>query len=295
MKKITTLIVAVMLTAILIGCGKQEVETDVNKSNESSAANIDTVNTETAKFILDTTDIDGNRVTMDDFADAKLIMINFWEPWCGPCVREMPDLEKLYEEYSDEGFMILGIYSTADMEKEVGEVLESCGTTYPILNYDDSMKGFITDYVPTTIFIDGQGNVLTNEPIVGGQSYDDWKQIIDKMGMSSAGGDQSSKENELGEGKMQFAFEVVDGDGNVTNFIINTDKKTVGEALVDIGLISGEDSEFGLYVKTVNGITADYDVDKTYWAFYVDGEYASAGVDQTDVTDGSTYSFKVEK
>lgn len=50
-----------------------------------------------------------------------------------------------------------------------------------------------------------------------------------------------------------------------------------------------------LYVKTVNGITADYDTDQTYWAFYVNGEYASTGVDSTPVNEGDTYEFKVEK
>ena len=49
------------------------------------------------------------------------------------------------------------------------------------------------------------------------------------------------------------------------------------------------------YVKEVNGIIADYDVDGTYWAFYIDGEYASAGVDSTEITEGSIYMFKVEK
>ncbi|MCQ2549229.1 MAG: DUF4430 domain-containing protein [Lachnospiraceae bacterium] len=97
------------------------------------------------------------------------------------------------------------------------------------------------------------------------------------------------------EGTLSFILEVVDGDGNTTNFTINTTKATVGEALLDEGLIEGEEGEYGLYVKTVNGVTADYDVDQTYWAFYIDGEYASTGVDQTDVVDGSTYSFKVEK
>lgn len=96
-------------------------------------------------------------------------------------------------------------------------------------------------------------------------------------------------------GEVSFTFEVVDGEGNTDTFEISTDKKTVGEALLDENLIDGEDSEYGLYVKTVNGITADYDVDQTYWAFYIDGEYATTGVDTTDVVDGSTYSFKVEK
>lgn len=92
-----------------------------------------------------------------------------------------------------------------------------------------------------------------------------------------------------------FIFEVVDKDGNLETFDITTDQATVGEALLEEGLIVGEDGPYGLYVTEVNGIVADYDVDQTYWAFYIDGEYASSGVDTTDVTDGSTYSFKVEK
>ena len=100
---------------------------------------------------------------------------------------------------------------------------------------------------------------------------------------------------ELGEGKTEFLFSVTDLDGKETSFKIHTDKKTVGEALLELNLISGDEGPYGLYVKTVNGITADYDVDQTYWAFYVNGAYASAGVDATDIEEGATYSFKVEK
>ena len=105
----------------------------------------------------------------------------------------------------------------------------------------------------------------------------------------------ATTEQVLGEGQTQFMFTVVDKDGNATNFEIHTDKETVGDALLEVELIAGEESEYGLFVKTVNGITADYDVDQTYWAFYVNDEYASSGVDTTAIEDGKTYSFKVEK
>ena len=95
--------------------------------------------------------------------------------------------------------------------------------------------------------------------------------------------------------EQSFTFEVVDKDGNIETFSITTDKTTVGEALLEEGLIVGENGQYGLYVTEVNGIVADYNVDGTYWAFYVDGAYASSGVDTTDIVDGSTYSFKVEK
>lgn len=99
----------------------------------------------------------------------------------------------------------------------------------------------------------------------------------------------------LGEGNIKFTLAVVDQDGNETDFQILTDKETVGEALLDVDLIAGDESEYGLYVKTVNGVTADYDKDQTYWAFYVNGEYANTGVDSTPVEDGAVYSFRIEK
>lgn len=99
----------------------------------------------------------------------------------------------------------------------------------------------------------------------------------------------------LGDGSVKITVIVVDVDGNETNFVVNTDKETVGDALLEQNLIEGEDGDYGLYVKTVNGITADYDTDQTYWAFYVNGEYASTGVDSTPVNEGDTYEFKVEK
>lgn len=99
---------------------------------------------------------------------------------------------------------------------------------------------------------------------------------------------------QLGEGSTTFLFTVVDQDGNETPFEIHTDKDTVGAALLELELIDGEEGEYGLYVKTVNGITADYDKDGTYWAFYINGEYASTGVDATAITEGESYSFKVE-
>ncbi len=98
----------------------------------------------------------------------------------------------------------------------------------------------------------------------------------------------------LGEGDTSFQFEVTGSDGKLTTFIINTNEKTVGAALIELGLIAGDDSDLGIYVKTVNGETVDFDDDGKYWAFYIDGEYAMSGVDSTDIVETSTYAFKVE-
>ena len=99
----------------------------------------------------------------------------------------------------------------------------------------------------------------------------------------------------MGEGETMFLFNVVDPEGKESHFEIHTDEKTVGAALLSLGLIAGEDSDYGLYVKTVNGETADYDTDGTYWGFYINGEYAMTGVDATTLEAGATYAFRVEK
>ena len=99
----------------------------------------------------------------------------------------------------------------------------------------------------------------------------------------------------LGTGSTEFGLTVTDQEGGETRFEIHTDKETVGDALLELGLIAGDEGEYGLYVKTVNGITVDYDTDGAYWAFYINGEYASSGVDSTDITEGDSYSLKVEQ
>ncbi len=103
-----------------------------------------------------------------------------------------------------------------------------------------------------------------------------------------------SEDNVIGKGETSFNLTVTDADGNETEFTVNTDKKTVGDALIELDFISGDEGQYGLYVKTVNGITVDYDKDGKYWAFYVDGEYAMAGVDTTEIDENVTYAFKVE-
>ena len=102
------------------------------------------------------------------------------------------------------------------------------------------------------------------------------------------------KDKEFGSGAKTVAVEVAAGEESVV-FTVKTDKDTVGAALIENGLIAGEEGAYGLYVKVVNGITADYDIDGSYWSFYVNGEYAMAGVDTTTIEEGATYKLEYTK
>lgn len=104
----------------------------------------------------------------------------------------------------------------------------------------------------------------------------------------------SSNQQEVQE--KSFTFEVTELDGTKKEFQVKYDtEKSVGEALVNEELISGEVGQYGLMVDTVNGQKYDYNEDGAYWAFYINGEYAMTGVDATEITDGTVYSFVATK
>ena len=103
-----------------------------------------------------------------------------------------------------------------------------------------------------------------------------------------------TEDRTFGEGAKTVVVEVKAQDRSVT-FTVKTDKDTVGAALMEHGLIDGEEGPYGLYVKAVNGMKADYDTDKRYWAFYVNGEISMTGVDTTEITEGATYQMIYSK
>lgn len=99
----------------------------------------------------------------------------------------------------------------------------------------------------------------------------------------------------VGEGDTTFPLTVVFPDGKTAAYEVRTDEETVGAALLACELIAGDESEYGLYIKTVAGTTLDYDADGMYWAFYENDAYAAAGVDTTAIVEGTTYSLRASK
>ena len=180
MKQLLNLLLVGILLLCLCGCGaKQPAAAPEHASTPEASAEPETVPeaSETPEpspevqepeeiagyepdFRFSTTDRDGGAYDESIFAGQTLTMINFWEPWCGPCVGEMPDLEKLYQTYRDRGFLILGVYATPGMEEDVDAVLEQTGASYPILHYTEAFDAFETGFVPTTLFVDGEGHIL---------------------------------------------------------------------------------------------------------------------------------------
>lgn len=98
----------------------------------------------------------------------------------------------------------------------------------------------------------------------------------------------------LGEGDTSIDVKVEAGEKAIT-VTINTDAENLEDALVGVNLVEGEEGAYGLYIKTVNGILADYDVDQSYWAMYKDGEYLTTGANETVITSGDSFELVYTK
>jgi hypothetical protein len=101
-------------------------------------------------------------------------------------------------------------------------------------------------------------------------------------------------DKEFGEGTKTIQVEVKVEEQSVT-FTIHTDAEMLGEALLAHDLIAGDQGPYGLYVKKVNGMTADYDVDQHYWSLTKNGDYMMTGMDMTPIADGEHYEITYAK
>lgn len=129
--------------------------------------------------------ISGREIDETVFREHTITMVNIWEPWCGPCVMEMPELEQLYEDMRDNGIGILGVYYT---EEGAAEVLEDCGITYPVIRETPEFYQFESGYVPTSFFVDSDGHVLKSDMadargilFISSNSYTGWKSIFESL------------------------------------------------------------------------------------------------------------------
>ena len=132
------------------------------------------------KLSFDTVTLYGDPIDSGNFHEYDLIIVNCWAEWCGPCVRELPELERIHQEYPN--VLILGVLSFSDDVDGALETLKYAGVTYPVLlpagTLTDRVNQF--DAIPTTMFFDSTGSEIA-DPIVGSMSYSEWKTVVEDL------------------------------------------------------------------------------------------------------------------
>ncbi|MGL5651678.1 MAG: TlpA family protein disulfide reductase [Paraclostridium sp.] len=131
------------------------------------------------------TDLSGNQVTSDIFSKNKLTMVNIWATWCGPCIDEMPEISKLYNELPT-GTNVISICTDSGDDNEsldlAKEVMKKSNAKFKTLIPDKVLKKNLTKKIqvfPTTIFIDSEGKVI-GSPHFGEPTAEGFKKSIDE-------------------------------------------------------------------------------------------------------------------
>ena len=130
-----------------------------------------------------TATIDGDPVNSADlFAGSRLTLVNLWASWCGPCAREMPELEALSREIREKGGAVIGILWDADDPGALADgraVLETAGVTFPILKPTaEIFATFPISAYPTTYFVDSEGKIV-GSPIIGAD-VDGYRRVMEE-------------------------------------------------------------------------------------------------------------------
>ncbi len=189
MKKriIAILIAAVIFCLAFTACGGDKA-TDGNAASEN-------ISNEAGVFgEFESFTMKGKKVDYTALQGKKLTMVNAWATFCGPCINEMPDLQKISEEYANKDFQIVGLIvdvsadenGTPANEKlysDAEKVIKDTGVKYTNILLSDSLKSSEAGSIytiPTTYFLDEDGNKI-GETYIGSRSYEDWCKIIDSL------------------------------------------------------------------------------------------------------------------
>ncbi|MGI6544958.1 MAG: TlpA family protein disulfide reductase [Fastidiosipilaceae bacterium] len=208
LNKLTVLsLTALIAITMLGGCGKaKDVDTGASTAsqNESSDTGDDSAKSVVVPEVpaadpaakkesfahFNSVDLKGAPFSASTLGDHKLLFINFWGTFCPPCLKEMPDLGELSEEYPESEVQFIGVvvdtvgsngsYSP-DQIKLAKYIVDETGANYShILPSPDLATIYLdqVDVIPTTLLVDSDGEILSS--VIGMRTKSDWKEVIDE-------------------------------------------------------------------------------------------------------------------
>jgi len=149
----------------------------------TSPNNLNANPTKPAEYKMNLTDQNGKKVSLDDFK-GKVVFINFWATWCGPCIAEMPSLQKLYDKLKDNKDFAFVFLEAEGNKAKATKFMQNKKMTLPLYYpAGDFPAEFFRGSLPTTVILDKQGNIAH---ITEGMADYSGQDIVDFLNKVSA-------------------------------------------------------------------------------------------------------------
>ncbi|MBQ6470284.1 MAG: redoxin domain-containing protein [Lachnospiraceae bacterium] len=163
-------------------------ESAAPESEEAAVPGEEKAAEESVKISFETVDLEGKPVRSEEiFSENKITMVNLWGTYCGPCIREMPDLEVLRGRLEEKDCAVIGVIldvwdvNDSEMTGYADEIISQAGVTYRnLIPWDSIMEDLPCEFIPTTFFIDSEGHIL-GEAAVGARGADEYEALIDAL------------------------------------------------------------------------------------------------------------------
>lgn len=173
--KYASMALSIFIALTLIGCGAKTQEQHPGTPAPSEISESELSTADAAEYVLSfsTTDINGNPVDSSIFSEKKLTVVNVWGTFCGPCIREMPELADWAREMGDD-IQLIGIVSDINGENDTQHIelaqtiVQTASAEYTNLIPNNDLGELMSSIigVPTTFFVDQTGAIV-GEPIIG--------------------------------------------------------------------------------------------------------------------------------
>ena len=181
-KKILVLLATLVVSTVLAACGNSDSGYSTGDNGKDGRSQVSEQGELKSIPEFSAKDIDGNKVDNSVFKENKVTLVNVWATWCGPCVNELPEIQKAYSELKAKGVGVVGIVSDGNDAKDTAkELIKENNLTYKMIipdnnldkNLISTLKGFPTSYV-----VDSEGKILGMK--VGGMNAEGFKAFIEQ-------------------------------------------------------------------------------------------------------------------
>ena len=180
-KKILVLLATLVISTALAACGNSDSGYTTGDNSKDGRSQVSQGELQSIPD-FSAEDIEGNKIDNSIFKENKVTLVNVWATWCGPCVNELPEIQKVYSELKDQGIGVVGIVADGNDAKDTAkELIELDSLTYKIIIPDSNLEKKLISTLrgfPTSYVVDSEGKILGMK--LGGMNAEGFKAFIEQ-------------------------------------------------------------------------------------------------------------------